>query len=309
MSTETQGDITILISDADEAVRSWLRQQLKGYRLIEAESGAEALSATSEKSVDILLTASKLPDMSGLELCERLTQGPGRVRPSVVVLSAQPDMATLQAAYGAGASGVLPISSTGVELHNAIQMALKVRTIEEQIGKLFREFQRLADTDPLTQLPNRRYLENASSRELSRAERTGEPLAVLLLDIDGFKLVNDRLGHEVGDDVLTGFAQLVRTHLRNHDILVRYGGDEFVAVLPATSSRQARHVAEKLRNLVAETHFTTAQGPVQFTISIGIAMWDPSQPSLDTTIRHADVALYRSKQKGRNRTTLMSPSS
>lgn len=304
MPVETQGEVTILISEADEAIRAWLRRELHGYNVIETTSGAQALESATQLAVDILLTGSQLPDMTGVELCQRLTKGGGPNRPSVVMLATNPDMATLEAAYGAGASGVLPTQSSGVELANAIQMALKVRTIEDQIGKLFREFQRLADTDPLTQLPNRRYLEVAGSRELSRAQRTGEPLAVLLLDIDWFKQINDQYGHEVGDQVLAGFAKLLRKQLRHHDILVRYGGDEFVAVLPATNGSQARHVAEKLRHVVSETPFDIPDGRVTFTMSIGIALWDPSQPSLDATIRLADRALYRSKQKGRNRTTV-----
>jgi two-component system, cell cycle response regulator len=308
MPVETQGEVTILISEADEAIRAWLRKELQGYQIIETSSGEQALDRATNTAVDILLTGQQLPDMSGLELGQRFTKksaGRGQpVGPSIVMLSPNPDMATLQAAYGAGFSGVLPAHPSGLELQNAIQMALKVRTIEEQISQLFREFQRLADTDPLTQLPNRRYLEGASSRELSRAQRTGEPLAVLMLDIDWFKEVNDQYGHEVGDEVLVHFSKLLRQHLRLHDILVRYGGDEFVAVLPATNRQQARQVAEKLRKVVHDMVFEVPDdGSIQFTMSVGIAMWDETQATLDSTIRLADQALYRSKQKGRNRTS------
>jgi diguanylate cyclase (GGDEF)-like protein len=105
--------------------------------------------------------------------------------------------------------------------------------------------------------------------------------------------------------MLIAFSKLMRSHLRNHDIIVRYGGDEFVAILPNTAPSQAFVVAEKLRTLVEESIFQTKQGPMRFTISIGIAMWQLSHTSIDSTIRQADVALYQSKEAGRNRTVLL----
>ncbi len=162
------------------------------------------------------------------------------------------------------------------------------------------ELQRLATTDRLTGAWNRAHLEETLVGEMGRAERYQQPLSLLIFDIDHFKAINDTHGHLVGDEVLIELIRRIRAHLRAVDVLARWGGEEFVLLLPHCGAAEALQVAEKLRALVAESPFPVA-GWV--TASFGLAQWQPKE-SLDTWLKRADDALYAAKAAGRNRVRL-----
>jgi len=169
-------------------------------------------------------------------------------------------------------------------------------------ARLFGEVKRLATVDALTGTYNRRHFFQEAGREFKRAQRTGRPLAVALLDIDHFKNVNDTLGHTVGDEVLRELARRCASVTRDADVLGRYGGEEFVILLPETDAESARTaVAERLRRQVADRPVMTSRGPVQVTISVGVASVDGTVPDVETLIDRADAAMYESKRGGRNR--------
>ncbi|MFV8819375.1 diguanylate cyclase [Haliea sp. E17] len=166
------------------------------------------------------------------------------------------------------------------------------------------QLETLATIDPLTRTFNRRYFQDAAAREIARAERQGTPLSLVLFDIDHFKSINDRYGHVTGDKVINTIAQLVNSRIRSSDVLGRYGGEEFVILLPDTILSQAHLRSEELRQLV-EDMSTESQSreEVQVTISLGVAQWQPGE-ELTSLLERADRALYASKQKGRNRVTV-----
>jgi diguanylate cyclase (GGDEF)-like protein len=181
-------------------------------------------------------------------------------------------------------------------------------TIALHNARLFAEVQRLATTDSLTGLHNRRSFFEAARRSWEHAVRYGAPLSVLMLDIDHFKRVNDHLGHLAGDQVLQAVAYGCLTTLRAVDVVARYGGEEIVIVLPETNSQQAWFVAERLRRALSEQAITTDRGPVMLTVSLGVASMATLLPlSLEQLIERADQALYAAKRAGRNRVILWSP--
>jgi len=158
----------------------------------------------------------------------------------------------------------------------------------------------LSQTDDLTLLYNRRYLDNVLPREMDRARRYGHPLSILLIDLDGFKATNDRFGHDVGDEVLRSFGDRLRALSRFADVSSRWGGEEFLVLMPETAGDRAREVAERLRvGIGGEPHRTTA-GPVAVTLSIGVASLEPGD-DMTSLVRRADEALYRAKRGGRDR--------
>jgi two-component system, cell cycle response regulator len=160
----------------------------------------------------------------------------------------------------------------------------------------------LAHTDPLTQVLNRRALTVRLTAEMERAKRYGTVITLLMLDLDHFKGVNDTAGHLVGDDVLREVATLIRESLRSIDLVARYGGEEFVVVLPGTRLTGAVKFAERTRELVERTVFTSAQGGVRLTASIGLASYPaPDIAGVDDFFARADEALYRAKVAGRNK--------
>jgi diguanylate cyclase (GGDEF)-like protein/PAS domain S-box-containing protein len=163
------------------------------------------------------------------------------------------------------------------------------------------ELSRLATTDPLTGVANRRRFIEQLEMELARMKRFDKPAAFLMMDIDHFKNVNDTHGHAVGDAVLQHFAELSRHRLRRVDLFGRLGGEEFGILLPGTDAAGARQLADSFRRHVADTPCQSGKGAIPFTISIGIAGFDPGDAAADTIMARADVALYRAKEGGRNR--------
>jgi len=192
--------------------------------------------------------------------------------------------------------------------HNVEKLNLAV-TFSEQISlsisniKLRETLRNQSIRDKLTGLYNRRYLEETFDRELHRIERESSTLALFMIDVDHFKLFNDTFGHEAGDIVLQSLGQLFRKFIRGADISCRFGGEEFVLILPAISLENAMLRAQELHKLISQLHVSfnnTPLGPI--TLSIGIAMYPDHGETLEALIHHADLALYEAKHKGRNMT-------
>ena len=159
-----------------------------------------------------------------------------------------------------------------------------------------------AHTDTLTGIGNRRYFFDQAERELARSRRTDKPLALMMLDIDYFKRINDTFGHDAGDAVLKALCEAGLATVRNIDIFARFGGEEFIVLLPETTSDQAGLVAERLRARLAETAVALPDGKtVSFTVSIGLFSLTPRDTNLETLLKRADTALYEAKNTGRNR--------
>ncbi|MBT8192817.1 MAG: sensor domain-containing diguanylate cyclase [Acidimicrobiia bacterium] len=220
-------------------------------------------------------------------------------------------------ATGAGAVMVAPLSYAGkvfgvltainqagdaefsrhdLILHEAManQAAIAIEN-----ARLFEEVQRLAVTDDLTGLRNRRGFFEVARRELERATRTGRPLSALMLDIDGFKRVNDTYGHAIGDEVLRHLAERCRRAVRDIDLVGRYGGEEFAVLLPETDLKTALEVAERVRSSIGDTPFDTEVGPLPIRVSVGLALLeDDSEQTVESLLDRADTAMYLVKQEG-----------
>lgn len=159
----------------------------------------------------------------------------------------------------------------------------------------------MANTDELTGLYNRRGFEEFLQWEFRKGERYHRMASILLLDLDHFKKVNDTYGHLAGDNVLVAVAQKCKSELRKSDILSRYGGEEFIALLPDTNRENALKVAEKMRQAIESTSISTSEGTIYLTISIGVASFgDKDELPIDEVIKYADDSLYSAKRSGRN---------
>ena len=171
-------------------------------------------------------------------------------------------------------------------------------------ARLFQEVQGLALTDPLTGLQNRRSLFELGRIEFFRAHRMGRSFCCMMLDLDNFKLINDSFGHPVGDQVLQEFAARCKSSVREIDLIGRYGGEEFVILLPETDSQTAMQVAERLRASIEEAPIKVSSQELNVTVSIGISRKDENTLELETLIARADQAMYIAKHKGRNRVAI-----
>ena len=181
----------------------------------------------------------------------------------------------------------------------AANEALRTRLLE--IEQLQLQLQDQANRDPLTGLFNRRYLEATLQREQARCERDGQPMALVMLDIDHFKAINDAHGHQTGDMVLRRMGELLTAHSRREDIPCRIGGEEFMLVLPGMAAAQAMERAERIRKAFAASEASSDADPARrATVSIGVAMFPEHGQSMDALMRSADAAMYAVKRAGRN---------
>lgn len=203
--------------------------------------------------------------------------------------------------------GVMNLNRPAIDAFSAQEVRL-AEAIAAQAGlaianaRLYQQTLELSYTDPLTGIPNRRHVFTRLEQEVSRSLRFGDELAVLMIDLDLFKQINDAHGHGVGDAVLRSVAVALQRNVRKVDMVARYGGEEFVVVLPRISREEAREVAEKLRRAVAATPLPGPAGaPVQVTISVGLATFGQDATDVAALLERADVALYEAKHAGRNR--------
>ena len=162
------------------------------------------------------------------------------------------------------------------------------------------QLRQMASTDPLTGIPNRRHFFELAEREFSRAQREGTPLAICMVDIDRFKVLNDRHGHAVGDLVLSAVASCCASVLRDTDIIGRYGGEEFVIALPQADLATAEPIAERLRQKVHALDLPMIDGETRLSVTVGISQVLPQETALEMALQRADAALYAGKARGRN---------
>lgn len=196
--------------------------------------------------------------------------------------------------------GVLSVSRkvrvpyNGLDLR-LLQLVGQLSEPQLEIARL----KRLNESDPLTLLHNRRHLDDRLPQEIQAARRKKKPLAVAMLDIDHFKRVNDRYGHDVGDEVLCEFAERLRHESRSSDVMVRWGGEEFLALFPDTTLAQGRHIAERILEAIGGSPFVCSTGKLFLTTSGGLTMLNAKDDAA-SLVRRVDRALYAAKRRGRN---------
>ena len=258
-----------------------------------AHDAAAALEALKGFVPDTILLDISLPDLDGHTLLTRIRETPGLKSVPVIFVTANdaPDNQIRGLDQGALDYLVKPVAPAVLQA----RMKHHLQRIAEE-----RRIRRLADYDDLTGLHNRRRFLEILANEMERARRYGRTLSFLAVDLDHFKAINDRHGHDVGDDVLQAVGEVLNTHLRNADLSGRLGGEEFGIVLPETSIDGALCVAEKLRAGIGAIRIGKGQEPVVATASFGVANLLPEE-SLDDLRKRADAALYAAKASGRNR--------
>jgi two-component system cell cycle response regulator len=294
----------VLIVDDDDLVRARLAALLRmsNFEVELAGSGEEALSILNEAPCQVVLTDWQMPDMDGLALCRYLRTACYENYIYVVMLTVRDSKQDVLTGLAAGADDYVLKGTPIEEILARIEIGRRITHVEQSLRTSNRENRRLATTDPLTNAHNLRYLVKNLPRELARCRRYDHPLAILSCDIDEFKQVNDRYGHQAGDLVLQAFVSRSTSCLRKaSDWLARTGGDEFVIVLPETTLSGANAVARKLRQLVAALPVSTGAGPVRFMASVGVTAVEPSSvpqgPSAVKELLHlADRNLYASKR-------------
>ena len=266
---------------------------------LEAGESEEIQEALRRGRVDLILMDIQMPEKSGMEWLAEIVEK--QVAPVVIMTGAGNEETAVQALQE-GAVGYLTKANLSEEkLVNTIDAALdKWRRMQQSMANQ-EELERLANFDSLTGLHNRRAILRRLDEEIKRASRYKEELCLLMLDIDHFKNVNDQYGHLSGDEVLQEVATLVQQNIRDTDTTGRYGGEEFITILPETNLSSALNVAERTRKLIATSEMKDSERNVfNITVSQGLSSYKPGDDGY-SLISRADDALYRAKENGRNR--------
>lgn len=292
---------TILVADDSMVVRAVLRSQLEadGHTVVEATDGGEALRVCREVRPDVVLLDIEMPVLDGHATVERLKADPELRDIPVVFLTGRVDTADVVRGLRLGAHDYLRKPFEGSELMARVRAALRTKWLQDELRARNAELDRVSRIDMLTGLHNRRHLDEHLRRASSAARRHGGSVAVLLVDVDHFKLVNDEHGHLAGDAVLREVAARLLRTVRDEDALGRWGGEEFIAVLSDTPAPAVTVIAERMCQVIAASPFAMEGGiAIPVTVSIGHAS---GADDAETLVHRADDALYQAKSAGRNR--------
>jgi two-component system cell cycle response regulator len=284
-----------------------------GYQVQLTNSGEEALKIVVENQPHLIILDVLLPKMNGYEVCRTVKLSEkSRFIPVILVTALHGEEERMNG-IEAGADDFIGRPINKLELLTRVKSLLRIRRLHEDLEQKILELERaklqlqqLAVTDGLTGLYNYQYFKHKIQIEVSRSQRHGLPVSLLMMDIDFFKMYNDHFGHPLGDRILRRFSNLLFEHVRQIDILSRYGGEEFALILPGTSKENAKIVAEKLRTLIEKSYFPLSEklpfGRV--TMSVGVSCFPTDAKNEEELIHLADQALYSAKKEGRNRTVL-----
>lgn len=294
----------ILLVDTDVRNAERLRGQLVGaHRVDVIENPAEAAHAAGGGDYELALVSMSLGPYDPLRVCSQIrTLEQSRTLPIILVAN-EADRPRVVRGLDLGVNDFIVRPVERNELLARVRTQIRRHRYAAELRRSVSNTLALAVTDELTGLYNRRYFDRHLALMLDKARDQERDMALMLIDMDFFKAVNDTHGHDTGDAVLREFAGRLRRNIRGVDLACRFGGEEFVVLMPDTDYRQAQGVAERVRNAVAERAFDLGGPgrPLAVTVSVGLALNESQDDVPETILKRADVALYRAKREGRNR--------
>jgi diguanylate cyclase (GGDEF)-like protein len=315
----------LIVDDVPANVKILREMLISNYELFVATNGRMAVEVAEAKMPDLILMDVMMPEVDGVTACGVLHSRPATAEIPVIFITAKSEVDDMVRGFEAGGVDYVTKPFSPAELNARVKTHLELKRSREQLQSYGRQLEEAnrqledrndrlneaieqlhmaAMTDPLTGLRNRRYMTMKIQEEMVRFKRTRRLFSLVIADIDHFKDVNDQYGHECGDEVLRRVADVLRLGVREQDAVARWGGEEFLMLLPETESSGAALVAEKLRRAIEETAGQCLGQTIAVTMTFGATAYDESA-NMDTTIREADNALYLGKQRGRNRVVVL----
>ena len=305
---ESTGRI-LVVDDHDDNIEL-LRARLEawGYQVDAAHSGLEALDYVNASPPDLILLDVMMPSVDGNEVARRIKQNPSLPFIPIIMQTALDSTESKVEGLEAGADDYITKPIEFAELKARLRSMLRIKRLQEELEERERQLlevnerlRHMSRTDALTGLENRRSIEKQLDGMFAHGERLSEPLSCVMCDLDRFKSVNDEHGHQAGDAVLKQFAGILKREAREIDSVGRYGGEEFIVLLPGTVLDAAVTFAERVRKQIEAHTFVFDGGSIRRTVSIGVAGWPhPRVTHSDGLVRAADDALYVAKETGRN---------
>ncbi|MBI5675169.1 MAG: diguanylate cyclase [Nitrospirae bacterium] len=299
----------ILLVEDSEAQAGITNEALKrsGYEVVLAGDGISAIKAVVATPPDVVLLDLILPGMSGTEVCRWIKHNNDTKGIPVIMLTSLSSVNDKASGIKAGADDYLPKPYNEIELNAKIYAALRTKALQDelrqknkQLSELLAKMGTLAITDPLTGLYNRRQFDDVLEAEWKKSQRYHYHVSCLLADIDFFKAVNDTYGHKAGDLVLIEIGNILKKSIRDVDTIARWGGEEFIVMLPHTDKGQSLLAAQRMLEKVSVHEFEQFPDK-RLTVSIGLSCSSPSVNTKEQLVEEADKALYEAKKNGRNR--------
>jgi two-component system, cell cycle response regulator len=308
---ERDAPARILIVDDHEDNVELLRARLeaRGYATLSAEDGQQALECVRATPPDLILLDIMMPKVDGIEVARRVKGDPTLPFIPIIMQTALDSTEQKVEGLDAGADDYITKPINFAELEARVRSLLRIKALQEEVNRqkesleqLNERLLRISQTDGLTGLFNRRHIEEELQHMYQHSARLAEPLSVAMVDLDKFKSVNDTYGHQAGDDVLRQLAEILTKAVREIDRVGRYGGEEFMLLLPGTLAEEAVTFAERVRQAIESHTFTFQGGSLQRTASFGVATFPHTRvKNCDSLVRAADDALYVAKETGRNK--------
>jgi two-component system, cell cycle response regulator len=273
------------------------------YELEWVKTGEEALDLLMRKSFDLLLLDVLLPGVDGFEICWRIKNAKQTKDLQIILITCLPDLENKIKGIELGADDYLIKPVNRQELQARMKVLLTKKQCLDVLRRNYESALNSAVNDALTSLYNQAYFKKFFEQELKRAARQNYSVALIILDIDNFKNINDSSGHMAGDHILATLGTIIKKSVREIDLSARYGGDEFVLVLPYADQEETFQVVNRLRKAIETSSFTKGNGnsPEHLTVSMGIAFFPQQGSTPEEVIRNADLALYQAKREGKNR--------
>lgn len=288
--------LRVLLADHEPASRLELETLLKrwGFEVLAVKNGRDAWAALEQGDTRLALLDTGLPTPNGFELCRQLRARAGGSETFIILMTPDNAPSTVAEIMNAGADDFLARPVQAHHLHLRLQTARRIVQMQN-------ELRARASIDTLTGLWNHAMVLEMFNAELKRAERDELPVSIVLTDVDRLKQINDFHGHGVGDEILHCIAERMRVALRSYYMCGRYGGEEFLVVLPRCGKANAMEVAGRVRAAIADKPLPTSAGEMSVTVSCGVATTGRGQPvTPEKAIKAADEALFRAKRNGRN---------
>ena len=301
----------ILIVEDELIFRRMVKKYLleAGYDIVEAEDGQAAWELYKQTPFQLVITDWMMPGFDGPALVQKIRTSGQKSYTYIIMLTAMDDKDNIVLGLESGADEYLTKPFNSRELIARVASGMRILRLEEELMQARMQTEALAMHDGLTGLLNRRAIEEYAEAEFNMAGRKGRQLSAVLIDIDHFKNVNDQFGHKFGDHALQQVAKILTEELRTYDRIGRWGGEEFILILPETQLADAATVAERVRIRTAATQISLENGEsFSIHISLGVACTSRQFQSLTKLIDAADQALYQAKQTGRNRVCIFEPS-
>ena len=300
---------SILIADDDPVSRRLLQVSLgnSGYRVAMAADGAAALRMLDERDCPRLAVLDwMMPEVDGVEVCRRIRQGAREPYIYIILLTAKGQKAEIIEGLEAGADDYITKPFDLQELKARLRSGKRILELQEHLVTAREQLRIQATHDSLTGLFNRMAILEALDREITRSNRENKPVAVIMADLDHFKDINDTHGHQAGDAVLQETARRILASLRAYDSVGRYGGEEFLVVIPGSGLDAAAELAERLRQGVSAQAVCVDGAMISTTLSLGLAVSTGEINRPEQLLQQADEALYAAKGAGRNRVETVS---